>query len=139
MTEFESAATQAQRGAITARGCTRRADNPTTVSWPDSQAANLLPIVATPRTREYLRGIVASEGHPFIRRAIAVGEALHHQNPEFLDAFVASLDTDERARSFHMGYNRIYYGDQPLSRTNFEDDGQPECTRFFRACIRHMN
>jgi NACHT domain len=102
------------------------------------QAANLLPIVATPRTREYLRSIVVSEDHPFIRRAMAVGEALHHQNPEFLDTFVASLDGDERARSFHMGYNRIYYGDQPLSRTVFEDDGQPECTRFFRACIRHL-
>ena len=102
------------------------------------QAANLLPIVATPATREYLRDVVASDDHPFIRRAIAVGEALHHQDPTLLDAFVASLNTDERARTFHMGYNRIYYGDQPLSKTIFEDDGQPECTRFFRACIRHL-
>lgn len=102
------------------------------------QAANLLPIVATPATRQYLRQVVVSDDHPFIRRAIAVGEALHDQDPEFLDAFVASLDTDERSRTFHMGYNRIYYGDQPLSKTIFEDDGSPECSRFFRACIRHL-
>ena len=102
------------------------------------QAANLLPIVATPATRQYLRQLVVSDDHPFIRRAIAVGEALHDQDPEFLNQFVASLDTDERARSFHMGYNRIYYGDQPLSKTAFEDDGSPECSRFFRACIRHL-
>ena len=102
------------------------------------QAANLLPIVATPATQQYLRQLVVSDDHPFIRRAIAVGEALHDQDPEFLNQFVASLDTDERARSFHMGYNRIYYGDQPLSKTVFEDDGSPECSRFFRACIRHL-
>lgn len=102
------------------------------------QAANLLPIVAIPATRQYLRQVVTSDDHPFIRRAIAVGEALHHQDPEFLDKFVSSLDTDERARSFHVGYNRIYYGDQPLSKTLFEDDGSPECSRFFRACIRHL-
>jgi len=102
------------------------------------QAANLLPIVATHATRQYLRQVATSDDHPFIRRAIAVGEALHHQDPEFLNEFVSSLDTDERARNFHMGYNRIYYGDQPLSKTLFEDDGSPVCSRFFRACIRHL-
>jgi hypothetical protein len=102
------------------------------------QAANLLPIVATAETQEFLRGVVVSDDHPFIRRAIAVGEALHHQDPEFLDEFVANLDSDQQAASFHMGYNRIYYGDQPLSRTVFEDDGRAECSRFFRACIRHL-
>jgi hypothetical protein len=102
------------------------------------QAANLLPIVATAETQEFLRGVVVSDDHPFIRRAIAVGEALHHQDSEFLDKFVASLDSDKRAASFHMGYNRIYYGDQPLSRIVFEDDGRAECSRFFRACIRHL-
>lgn len=102
------------------------------------QAANLLPIVATYATRQYLWEVANSDDHAFIRRAIAVGEALHHQNPEFLNRFVTSLDTDEQARNFHMGYNRIYYGDQPLSKTVFEDDGSPECSRFFRACIRHL-
>jgi hypothetical protein len=102
------------------------------------QAANLLPIVATYATRQHLWQVATSDDHAFIRRAIAVGEALHHQNPEFLNKFVTSLDTDEQARSFHMGYNRIYYGDQPLSKTIFEDDGSPECIRFFRACIRHL-
>src|SRR5260370_34962076 len=38
------------------------------------QAANLLPIVATPPTRLYLRGVIASDDHPFIRRAVAVWE-----------------------------------------------------------------
>lgn len=102
------------------------------------QAANLLPIVATAATKQYLRHVGASDNHPFIRRAIAVGEALHDQDSSLLDSFVLSLDEDDRARSFHMGYNRIYYGDQPLSKTNFEDDGGAECNRFFRACIRHL-
>jgi hypothetical protein len=102
------------------------------------QAANLLPIVATPEVQNYLTEVVASDDHPFIRRAIAVGEALHHQDSRYMDLFVESLDTDARARSFHMGYNRIYYGDQPLSSTDYEDDGRVECSRFFRACVRHL-
>lgn len=102
------------------------------------QAANLLPIVATPSIQNYLVEVVTSDDHPFIRRAIAVGEALHHQDSRYMDLFVDSLDTDDRARSFHMGYNRIYYGDQPLSSTDFEDDGRVECSRFFRACLRHL-
>lgn len=102
------------------------------------QAANLLPIVATPPTRDYLCDVVAPGEHPFIRRAIAVGEALHHNNPRLLDAFVDEMNGSAVARDFHMGYNRIYYGDQPLSRISFLDDGAPECARFFRACVRHM-
>jgi hypothetical protein len=101
------------------------------------QAANLLPIVATPPTRAYLCDVVAPGEHPFIRRAIAVGEALHHSNPRLLNGFVDELGQSSVARDFHMGYNRIYYGDQPLSRSSFLDDGAPECVRFFRACIRH--
>lgn len=102
------------------------------------QAANLLPIVASEPTRRQLRLLFRSEEHPFIRRAIAVGEALHHEDPELLDAFVVDLFEDPRTRSFHMGYNRIYYGDQPLSATSFEDDQGIDCARFFRACIRHL-
>ena len=116
----------------------RAASEPAASLMARQQAANLLPIVATPDIRQYLRLVVTSDDHPFIRRAIAVGEALHDRDPEFLNAFVASLDSDERARSFHMGYNRIYYGDQPLSQTSFEDDGGAECGRFFRACLRHL-
>lgn len=102
------------------------------------QAANLLPIVATARTRHYLRTEIAPTQHPFIRRAIAVGEALHHADASLLNDFVTEMQVDPTARSFHMGYNRIYYGDQPLSSTDFTDDGAADCSRFFRACVRHV-
>lgn len=115
--------------------------------WPDKsdrtlmsrqQAANLLPIIASAETREALRASVVPSEHPFIRRAIAVGEALHHSDHALLDQFVLTFDTDADARDFHMGYNRIYYGDQPLGSETYRDDDGPECFRFFRACLRHM-
>jgi hypothetical protein len=102
------------------------------------QAANLLPIVATEDTRRDLRRTTASDAHPFLRRALAVGEALHHADSSLVDDFVRSLDQDSDARAFHMGYNRIYYGDQPLSQSTFVDDGSTACVRFFRACVRHL-
>lgn len=102
------------------------------------QAANLIPIVASSATKARLRTEVTPNQHPFIRRALAVGVALHDDDASLLDQFVQELDWDDTARSYHMGYNRIYYGDQPLSHSRFEDDGGRECLRFFRACIRHL-
>ncbi|HEU5269521.1 MAG TPA: hypothetical protein VFU36_06310, partial [Jatrophihabitans sp.] len=103
------------------------------------QAANLLPIVANGPTHALLNEMVSSDAeHPFVKRAIGVGYALHHANSRLLDHFVQSMDTDADALDFHMGYNRIYYGDQPLSRTDFRDDLGEHSTRFFRACVRHL-
>lgn len=103
------------------------------------QAANLVPIVASKRTMRDLQQLAGSSDlHPFIQRAICVGAALHHADSAMLDDFVHKMDEDDRARSFHMGYNRIYYGDQPLSSHTFEDDQEPECSRFFRASLRHL-
>jgi hypothetical protein len=102
------------------------------------QAANLVPIVAQDSTVRLLRNMVSSEVHPFVRRAIAVGIALHHEDSTLLDKFVNEMDVDPLAQSFHMGYNRIYYGDQSTSDTSFQDDGEAECSRFFRASVRHL-
>lgn len=102
------------------------------------QAANLLPAIAPAERLGELRGLLVSEKSPFIRRAIAVGLALHHNDPEPLGAFVREMDADGEARAFHMGYNRIYYGDQVLGRGGYMDDGLPECTKFFDACVRHI-
>ncbi|MFL6053076.1 MAG: NACHT domain-containing protein, partial [Actinoallomurus sp.] len=76
------------------------------------QAANLLPIVASLETMTRLRSGDLRQGHPFLQRAIAVADALHHDRHELLDEFVARMETDREAEAFHMGYNRIYYGDQ---------------------------
>lgn len=102
------------------------------------QAANLLPIVATADTLAKLRALIASDAHPFIRRGIAVGLALHLDDSEHLRKLVDQWDTDLEARSFHMGYNRIYYGDQVYRPGVYEDDGSDECERFYAACLRHL-
>ncbi len=103
------------------------------------QAGNLCPIVATDVTREKLRSLARSEQqHPFVRRGIAVGEALHHADAALLNDFVVLMDENKLARDCHMGYNRIYYGDQPLGQASFVDDYRPSCSRFFRASLRHL-
>ncbi|WP_433479071.1 NACHT domain-containing protein [Spirillospora sp. CA-142024] len=102
------------------------------------QAANLLPIVAGSRTMELLRSGELFPEHPFLQRAVAVADALHHDRHELLDEFVKRMETDHEAESFHMGYNRIYYGDQAFGDGLWLDDNHPECGRFFRATIRHV-
>jgi hypothetical protein len=101
------------------------------------QAANLVPIVADSAARQTLRQF-AREQHAFIFRAIAVGEALHHDDSSMLDEFLLKMETDPVAASFHMGYNRIYYSDQALTSESFRDDGGGACGSFFRNSIRHL-
>ena len=104
------------------------------------QAANLLPIVASLDVASELRGLAFSEvTHPFIRRAICVGLALHKGDSKPLGSFVDEMNRNVQARSFHMGYNRMYYGDQPLSISDFTDDGSPKCARFFTQCLKHVS
>lgn len=102
------------------------------------QAANLLPIVAGPHTMDLLRSGDLFPEHPFLQRAVAVADALHHDRHELLDEFVKRMETDHEAESFHMGYNRIYYGDQAFGDGLWLDDNHPECGRFFRATVRHL-
>lgn len=104
------------------------------------QAANLVPIVASQRSELELRDLVADSAvHPFIRRAIAVGVALHRDDGELLDALVREMDEDVRSKDFHMGYNLIYYGDAAAGPDgDIADRGLTECSRFFRASIRHV-
>ncbi|HEV2891115.1 MAG TPA: NACHT domain-containing protein [Frankiaceae bacterium] len=104
------------------------------------QAANLLPIVLRddPAGRRSLLAAYRDEHHPFVRRAIAVGFALHLDDGSLLAEFVEELDADSDAASFHLGYNRIYYGDQHAGASGWRDDGTPECTAFFRATLRQL-
>ncbi|WP_460363550.1 NACHT domain-containing protein [Actinocorallia lasiicapitis] len=102
------------------------------------QAANLLPIIASGQTLSVLRAGELTPDHPFLKRAIAVADALHHDRHGLIDAFVELMEESEEAESFHMGYNRIYYGDQAFGNGQWLDDGHPECGRFFRATIRHL-
>ncbi|MER7547031.1 hypothetical protein ABTW95_28895 [Spirillospora sp. NPDC127506] len=102
------------------------------------QAANLLPIVADAHTMDRLRSGDLFPEHPFLQRAVAVADALHHDRHDLLDAFVKRMETDPEAVSFHMGYNRIYYGDQAYGDGLWVDDNHPECGRFFRATVRHL-
>jgi hypothetical protein len=102
------------------------------------QTANLLPIVAGPETMTRLRSGDLRQDHPFLQRAIAVADALHCDQHYLLDEFVQRMEQNHEAESFHMGYNRIYYGDQAFGNGQWLDDGHPECGRFFRATIRHL-
>ncbi|MFB4311476.1 NACHT domain-containing protein [Actinomadura sp. GTD37] len=102
------------------------------------QAANLLPIVADPHTMDLLRSGDLFPEHPFLQRAVAVADALHHDRHGLLDEFVERMEADHEAVSFHMGYNRIYYGDQAFGDGQWVDDNHPECGRFFRATVRHV-
>jgi NACHT domain len=102
------------------------------------QAANLLPLIASPETLERLRSGDLSPVHPFLKRAVAVADALYYGRHELLDSFVDEMQHDEVATSFHMGYNRIYYGDQPFGDGSWTDDGAAETGRFFRATVRHL-
>ncbi|HEU5026028.1 MAG TPA: hypothetical protein VFV01_14005 [Spirillospora sp.] len=102
------------------------------------QAANLAPIVAGQETMEKLRSGALFHEHPFLQRAVAVADALHHDRHELLDEFVERMERDHEAESFHIGYNRIYYGDQAFGDGQWLDDNHPECGRFFRASIRHL-
>jgi NACHT domain len=102
------------------------------------QAANLVPIVASTATMGRLRVGDLRQEHPFLQRAIAVADALHHDRHQLLDEFVGRMESEYEAESFHMGYNRIYYGDQAFGNGQWLDDGHPECGRFFRATVRHL-
>lgn len=104
------------------------------------QAANLLPLVLrdSPKGIARLRAFHAAELHPFVRRAVAVGFALHLDDGSLIDILVSELDTDPDALAFHMGYNRIYYGDQRPDGDDWRDDGGARCSGFFRATLRQL-
>ena len=102
------------------------------------QAANLLPLIASPETLERLRSGDLRPVHPFLKRAVAVADALYFDRHELLDSFIDEMQHDKAATSFHMGYNRIYYGDQPFGDGTWTDDGAAETGRFFRATVRHL-
>ncbi|CAI7978064.1 MULTISPECIES: NACHT domain-containing NTPase [unclassified Parafrankia] len=104
------------------------------------QAANLLPLVlgGDQRSQDRLREIHANEPHPFVRRGIAVGFALHLDDGSLIDRLVSDFDDDPDSLIFHLGYNRIYYGDQEASNSGWRDDGTDPCDRLFLASLRQL-
>lgn len=104
------------------------------------QAGNLLPLVAS---EEYLQILVARatrERSLFVRRGIAVGLALHHDIVDPLESFVTLMGSSKGglgALSVHVGYNRIYYGDQPRT-ADWGDDGSPACKAFFARTLAQL-
>lgn len=109
------------------------------------QAANLFPnvLLSAENDMDGHRQILDAyrkEEHPFIRRGIAVGMQLRFPDDyrQMLDELLEELNTNPTAVSFHMGYNRIYYGDQAPGKCGWSDDGGRECERFFSATLQQL-
>lgn len=105
------------------------------------QAGNLLPLVATGENLAELLRLAREEPSLLVRRGIAVGVALHDHEPGPLEEFVALMDAadgDADALSAHVGYNRIYYGDQRRTET-WTDDGTDKCDGFYTRTLAQLN
>lgn len=104
------------------------------------QAANLLPLtLKLDKTgRDRLMRIYRTETDPFVRRGIAVGFALHLEDGSLIDELIADFDRSPDALQYHLGYNRVYYGDQAVGESGWKDDGTPQCERIFRATLAQL-
>ncbi|MFE9605674.1 NACHT domain-containing protein [Streptomyces hokutonensis] len=103
------------------------------------QAMNLLPIVWARRNVSQLISILASDPSPLVRRGGAVRLALEGIAMEPLDSFVREMrDSSSDAWKVHLGYNRIYYGDQVHRVNGWLDDGTPECDGIFLASLSQL-
>ena len=103
------------------------------------QAGHLASIVIGEDGLAKLHDILAGESSALVRRAIAVGLALAGIDKGPIDNFVEEMrDPHSEARSVHMGYSRVYYGDQRLGIPGWEDDGTPACERTFRAAVQQL-
>ena len=104
------------------------------------QAANLLPLtLKLDKTgRDRLMRIYRTETDPFVRRGIAVGFALHLDDGSLIDELIDDFDRNPEALQYHLGYNRVYYGDQAVGSSGWRDDGTPQCERIFRATLAQL-
>lgn len=126
------------RRALYLVASSRSADETDAQLMARQQAANLLPIIADEEALSALRELHDCESSPFVRRGIAVGIALAQGDRTLLDAFVSSIDDDAEAAAVHIGYNRIYFGDQERLTPGWVDDGTSACARIFRATVRQL-
>jgi hypothetical protein len=117
-----------------------RLDDDARLEMARQQAGNLIPIVASPDMVAKLVARAGRERSDFVRRGIAVGLALHHAVVGPLDEFVALMDDPargEHAISVHVGYNRVYYGDQGRT-VDWLDDETLNCAGFFRNTVAQL-
>jgi len=103
------------------------------------QAGHLSSIVISDSGLVKLHFILENEASALVRRAIAVGLALAGIDRNPIDHYVEEMrDPHSEARSVHMGYSRVYYGDQRLGVPGWEDDGTPACQRTFSAAVQQL-
>ena len=105
------------------------------------QAGNLLPLVVAGNEVRQLERRARTEESDLVRRGIAVGLALHHEIVGPIEAFVELMEMPEHGRnalSSHIGYSRIYYGDQKRT-SNWLDDGSEYCAAFYAKTLAHLS
>jgi hypothetical protein len=104
------------------------------------QAMNLLPIVWSRSDTTRLLALLAADPSPLVRRGGAVRLALEDISLTPLESFVREMrDPDSPEWKVHLGYNRIYYGDQLNRVDGWLDDGTPDCDGFFLASLSQLH
>jgi hypothetical protein len=98
---------------------------------------NLMPRVLDARGEAQLVARLGAEPSEFVRRGIIVGLGLQRDRRDLVDAYVANLDTDPTAASIHLGYSRVYHGDQEWNG-EWRDDATGEVTRTVDAQVDRL-
>jgi hypothetical protein len=91
-------------------------------------AANLMPRVLDAQGEAELVARLGVEPSAFVRRGIIVGLGLQRGRRDLVDSYVAGLDSDPVAASIHLGYTRVYHGDQ-VWNGDWHDDGTGDVAR----------
>jgi hypothetical protein len=100
-------------------------------------AGNLAAGVADAHGQEALVALLASEPSGFVRRGVVVGLALQRGRSDLLNAYVQELVSTPPSASIHLGYTRIYHGDQEWGG-RWEDDGGPDVSRTVDAQVDRL-
>jgi len=102
------------------------------------QAANLLPLLTDDEETVELIARTETEGSFLVRRGLAVGLALHRGVCGPLEEYVRLMDGEAAgAVAAHIGYSRIYYGDQ--ARTGgWADDLSKNCAGLYVETLAQL-
>jgi hypothetical protein len=89
---------------------------------------NLVASVVDAQGENELVKLIATEPSAFVRRGIVVGLGLQRGRRDLVDAYVRTLECDPTSAAIHLGYTRVYHGDQEWNG-RWEDDGGADVTR----------